>query len=143
MSRFLLDTNVLSEMLKPAPDPGVIEFLRARHSSLWLSVVALYELEYSVSLLPAGRRRVRLAALVAGIAANYGDRILPVDREAARRAARFAARARRAGSPAQTGDALIAGTAEAGSLVVATRNTKHFAPLDVESINPWTGHVRH
>ncbi len=141
MTRFLLDTNVLSEMLKPAPDPGVIEFLRARHNSLWLSVVVLYELEYGVSLLPPGRRRRRLAALVGGIAANYDDRILPVDREAARRAARFSARARRAGNPAQTGDALIAGTAEAGSLVVATRNTKHFAPFDVESINPWSGHV--
>ena len=143
MTRFLLDTNVLSEVLKPAPDPGVIEFLRARHSSLWLSVVVLYELEYGVSLLPAGRRRLRLATLVAGIAANYDDRILPVDREAARRAAHFSARARRAGSPAQAGDALIAGTAEARSLVVATRNTKHFAPFDVESINPWSGHVQH
>ena len=143
MTRFLLDTNVLSEVLKPAPDAGVIEFLRARHGSLWLSVVVLYELEYGVSLLPAGRRRLRLATLVAGIAANYDDRILPVDREAARRAARFSARARRAGSPAQTGDALIAGTAEARSLVVATRNTKHFVPFDIESINPWNSHVQH
>ncbi len=143
MTRFLLDTNVLSEVLKPAPDLGVIEFLRARHSSLWLSVVVLCELEYGVGLLPAGRRRQRLATLVAGIAANYDDRILPVDREAARRAARFSARARRAGSPAQTGDALIAGTAEARSLVVATRNTRHFAPFDVESVNPWNGHVQH
>ncbi len=142
MTRFLLDTNVLSEMLKPAPDPDVIEFLRATHNSLWLSVVVLYELEHGVSLLPAGRRRRRLAMLVAGIAANYDDRILPVDGEAARRAVRFSARARRAGSPAQTGDALIAGTAEAGSLVVVTRNTKHFAPFDVESVNPWAGHVR-
>lgn len=143
MTRFLLDTNVVSEMLKPAPDPDVIEFLRATHSSLWLSVVVLYELEYGVSLLPAGRRHRRLATLVAGIAANYDDRILPVDGEAATRAARFSARARRAGSPAQTGDALIAGTAEARSLVVATRNTKHFAPFDVESVNPWAGRVQH
>ena len=141
MTGFLLDTNVVSEMLKPAPDGNVAKFLRERHDRLWLSVVVLYELEYGVRLLPRGRRRLRVATLVAGIVANYEGRILPVGREAAQRAARLRARSRRAGRPAQTGDALIAGTAEAESLVVATRNTEHFGPFDVESINPWTGQV--
>lgn len=142
MTGFLLDTNVVSEMLKPAPDPRVTEFLRTRHDRLWLSVVVLHELEYGVQRLPAGRRRLRLATRVAGIVANHGGRILPVSREAAQRAARLRARARRAGRPAQTADALIAGTAEAESLVVATRNTAHFAPFDVESIDPWTENPR-
>ena len=137
MTGFLLDTNVVSEMIKPAPDPRVTGFLRERHDRLWLSVVVLYELEYGVRLLPEGRRRFRIATLVAGVAANHGDRILPVGREAAQRAAWLGARARRAGRPAQTGDALIAGTAEVESLVVATRNTEHFAPFDVEVLNPW------
>ena len=139
MTGFLLDTNVLSEMLKPAPDSRVSEFLRARHHRLWLSVVVLYELEYGVRLLPAGRRRVQLATQVEGLIANHEDRILPVSRETAHRAARLRARARRAGRPAQTADALIAGTAETASLAVATRNTAHFAPFGVESIDPWTG----
>ena len=141
MTGFLLDTNVVSEMLKPAPDPRVTEFLHARHDRLWLSVVVWYELEYGVQLLPRGRRRLRIATLVAGIVTNYEDRILPVGREAAQRAAGLRARARRAGRPAEAGDALIAGTAEAESLVVATRNTEHFAPFDIESMNPWTGQV--
>ena len=141
MTGFLLDTNVVSEMLKPAPDGRVTEFIRTRHDRLWLSVVVLYELEYGVRLLPAGRRRLRLATRVADIAANHEGRILPVSRETAQRAARLRARARRAGRPAQTTDALIAGTAEAESLTVATRNTAHFAPFDVESVNPWIGHV--
>ena len=141
MIGFLLDTNVVSEMIKPAPDPRVTEFLRARHERLWLSVVVLYELEYGVRLFPSGRRRLRIATLVAGIVANYEGRILPVSREAAQRAARLRARSRGAGRPTQTGDALIAGTAEAESLVVATRNTEHFAHFDIESINPWTGQV--
>jgi len=136
---FLLDTNVVSEMLKPAPDARVTEFLRIRHDRLWLSVVVLYELEYGVHLLPAGRRRLRLATQVARIVANHEGRILPVSREAAQRAARLQARARRAGRPAQMADALVAGTAEAESLAVASRNTAHFAPFDVESIDPWTG----
>ena len=141
MTGFLLDTNVVSEMLKPAPDGNVAEFLRARHDRLWLSVVVLYELEYGVNLLPRGHRRLRIATLVAGMVTSYESRILPVGRSAAQRAARLRARARRAGRSAQTSDALIAGTAEAESLVVATRNTEHFKPFDVESINPWTGHV--
>ena len=143
MTGFLLDTNVVSEMLKPAPDAGVTEFLRTRHDSLWLSVVVLYELEYGVHLLPAGRRRFRLANRVAGIVANHEGRILPVTREAGQRAARLRARARRSGRPAQMADALIAGTAEAESLTVATRNTAHFVPFDVESIDPWTGKPGH
>ena len=138
MTGFLLDTNVVSEMLRPAPDARVTEFLRARHDRLWLSVVALYELEYGVRLLPAGRRRSRLATRVAGIVANHEGRILPVSRGAAQRAARLRARAGRAGRPAQIADALIAGTAEAESLAVATRNTAHFAPFDIEAIDPWT-----
>ncbi len=139
MTGFLLDTNVVSEMLKPAPDPHVTEFLRARHDRLWLSVVVLHELEYGVRLLSAGRRRAQLATRVAGIVANHESRILPVSRGAAQRAARLRARARRAGRPAQTADALIAGTAETESLAVATRDTAHFAPFDVEVIDPWTG----
>ena len=139
MTGFLLDTNVVSEMLKPAPDARVTEFLRTRHDRLWLSVVVLYELEYGVHLLPAGRRRLRLATHVAGIVASHEGRILPVSRRAAQRAARLRARARCSGRPAQMADALIAGTAEVESLVVATRNTAHFAPFDVESIDPWTG----
>lgn len=139
MTGFLLDTNVVSEMLKPAPDPRVTEFLLARHDRLWLSVVVLHELEYGVRLLPAGRRRSRLSTRVAGIVANHEGRILAVNRAAAQRAARLRARARRHGRPAQTADALIAGTADAESLAVATRNTAHFAYFDVESIDPWTG----
>ena len=139
MTGFLLDTNVVSEMLKPAPDPRVTAFLRARHDRLWLSVVVLHELEYGVGLLPAGRRRSRLAALVADVVESHEDRILPVDGEAAQRAGRLRARARRAGRTAQTADALIAGTADARSLAVATRNTAHFAPFDIASIDPWTG----
>ena len=139
MTGFLLDTNVVSEMLKPAPDPRVTGFLRARHDRLWLSVVVLYELEHGVRLLPAGRRRARIATQVAGLVASHEERILPVNRESAQRAARLAARARRAGRPAQTADVLIAATAETASLAVATRNTAHFAPFDVESIDPWTG----
>ena len=139
MTGFLLDTNVVSEAIKPDPDPRVTEFLRDRHDRLWLSVVVLYEMEYGVHLLPRGRRRLAVANLIAGIVTNYENRILPLNREAAQQAAMLRARARRAGGPGQTADALIAGTAAANELVVATRDTGDFAPFDVEVLNPWTG----
>ena len=96
-------------------------------------------MEYGVHLLPRGRRRLAVATLIAGIVTNYENRILPLNREAAQRAAMLRARARRAGRPGQTADALIAGTAAANELVVATRDTGDFAPFDVEVLNPWTG----
>ncbi len=139
MTGFLLDTNVVSEAIKPAPDPRVTTFLHDWHDRLWLSVVVLYEMEFGVHLLPRGRRRLAVATLIAGVVTNYEHRILPVNREAAHRAARLRARARRAGRPGQTADALIAGTAGANDLVVATRDTGDFAPFDVEVLNPWTG----
>lgn len=139
MTGFLLDTNVVSEAIKPAPDPLVSRFLQERHDRLWLSVIVLHELEYGVRLLPRGRRRLRIATLVAGIVAGYGDRILPLDRMAAQRAAALRARARGAGRPAGIGDALIAGTAEAHALAVATRDTAHFTPFDIEVVDPWAG----
>ena len=141
MTGFLLDTDVVSEAVKPAPDPRVTGFLHDRHDLLWLSVVVLYEMEYGVHLLPRGRRRLAVATLIAGIVTNYENRILPVNREAAQRAARLRARARRRGRPVQTADALVAGTAAANDLVVATRNTSDFAPFDIEVLNPWTGTV--
>lgn len=141
MTGFLLDTNVVSEAIKPVPDPRVTEFLHDRHDLLWLSVVVLYEMEYGVQLLPPGRRRLAVATLIAGIVTNHENRILPVNRAAAQRAARLRARARRAGRPGQTADALIAGTAAANDLVVATRDTGDFAPFDVDVLNPWDRRV--
>ena len=119
------------------PAPRVTAFLREQHDRLWLPVVALYELEYGMRLLPEGRRRRQIRTMIAGIVASHGDRILPVGRNEAQRAAWLRARARHTGRPAQTGDALIAGTADVQALAVATRNIGHFAPFDIEVVNPW------
>ena len=137
MTGFLLDTNVISEAMKPAPNPRVTAFLQQKHDLLWLSVVALYELEYGMRLLPEGRRRSRIRAVVAEMVASYGERILPLGRNEAQRAAWLRARAHRSGKPVQIGDALIAGTADANALVVATRNASHFAAFGIEVVNPW------
>lgn len=137
MTGFLLDTNVVSETAKPVPDPRVAAFLRTR-TDLWLSVVVLHELEYGVRMLPPGARRDVLSARLVELAARHGARILPVGREEAGCAARLRARARSAGRTVDASDALIAGTAQARDLALATRNVRDFEDLGVDVVNPWS-----
>ena len=136
MSGFLLDTNVLSELTREVPHPGVIAFL-AEQEDLWLPSLVVHELEYGVQLLPQGRRRDHLQALLTSIVSTYADRILPLDRPAAESAARLRAQARRMGRPLDLGDALIAGIAQSNVLTIASRNVRDFDYVDVTVISPW------
>ena len=136
MTGYLLDSNVLSEMTREQPHPGVMRFLR-QQNDLWLSAVALHELEYGLRLLPPGARRSRLRAAQSGIMAVHAARILPLDRVAAEWAAELRAQARHAGRAVDVGDALIAGTAKANGLAIATRNVRDFEGMDIGVINPW------
>ena len=136
MSGFLLDTNVLSELTREVPHPGVIAFL-AEQEDLWLPSLVVHELEYGVQLLPQGRRRDHLQALLTNVISTYADRILALDRPAAESAARLRAQARRMGRPLDLGDALIAGIAQSNVLTIATRNVRDFDFVDVTVISPW------
>ena len=136
MSGLLLDTNVISELTRPAPAPPVLAFLAERHD-LWLSVLALHELEFGLLLLPRGRRQAELRDVLAEFVRRYEDRILPVGRRAAGQAARLRADARGEGRTLDLGDALIAGTAQAHALGVATRNVADFEGLGLGLTNPW------
>ena len=136
MSGFLLDTNVLSELTREVPHPGVIAFL-AEQEDLWLPSLVVHELEYGIQLLPQGRRRDHLLALLTSIISTYADRILALDRPAAESAARLRAQARRMGRPLDLGDALIAGIAQSNVLTIATRNVRDFDYVEVAVISPW------
>lgn len=107
------------------------------HDDLWLSTIVLHELDYGVRRLEQGRKRDRLQADLASLTAEYGDRILPLDRAAAERAAQFRAQSQRSGRTLDLGDALMAGTAKANGLYVATRNVADFRHLDIDVANPW------
>ena len=136
MSGFLLDTNVLSELTREVPHPGVIAFL-AEQEDLWLPSLVVHELEYGVQLLPQGRRRDQLQAMLTNIISTYADRILALDRPAGESAARLRAQARRMGRPLDLGDALIAGIAQSNVLTIATRNVRDFDYVEVAVISPW------
>ncbi|MYA32116.1 MAG: type II toxin-antitoxin system VapC family toxin [Gemmatimonadales bacterium] len=136
MSGVLLDTNVISELTEAVPAPPVVAFLSAR-DDLWLSALVLHELGFGLRLLPRGSRRDALNGVLSEFIRRYEDRVLPVDERAAVWAARFRAEARGWGRPLDLGDALIAGTAKANDLSVATRNVTDFEGFDLVVTNPW------
>lgn len=136
MRGFLLDTNVVSEIVRAEPAPRVLSFL-AGQSDLWLSVIVLHELDFGLKQLPQGRRRRLIEASLSEFVTTYEDRILPVERREAEQAALFRAQSRRSGRVLHLADALIAGTAKAHDLVVATRNVDDFDNLGISVTNPW------
>ena len=134
----LLDTNVVSEAMRPAPDPVVVGWLNAQAAeTLYLSSITLAELLFGVGALPDGSRKDRLAHGLDRLLALFPGRILPFDQEAARRYAEMAVAARTAGRPLPTADGYIAAIAAANGFAVATRNIADFVGTGVKVIDPW------
>ena len=136
MNGYLLDTNVISEVIRSTPHTRVVTFL-TKHDDLWLSSIVIHELEYGLQRMAQGQRRASLQDGLLEIIAEYEDRILPLERGGAEWAARFRAHAQRSGRMLDLGDALIAGTAKTHDLAIATRNVRDFDALDVKVVNPW------
>ncbi len=136
MSGYLLDTNVVSETMPRVPHAQVITFL-AKHDDLWLSTLVQHELEYGVRLMERGQQQANLQTNLASFTTEYEDRILPLDRAAAEWAAQFRAQSQRSGRTLELGDALMADTAKANGLCVATRNVTDFHHIDIDVFNPW------
>lgn len=134
----VLDTNVISEAMRPEPNPRVLGWLNAQAiDSLYLSSVTFAELMFGIRVLPVGARRERLAGILDGLLALFPGRILPFDQEAARRYADMAVAEQKAGRPLSVADGYIAATAAAHGFAVASRNARHFEGTGVELINPW------
>ncbi|NOT41903.1 MAG: type II toxin-antitoxin system VapC family toxin [Alphaproteobacteria bacterium] len=135
MSAVLLDTNVLSELIRPKPDPKVAAFVSAQ-TDPFISVVTLHELTYGAERAPPARR-AKLTAWIAGIRAQFAGRILPVTEDIASQSGRLRALAEAQGRPTEAVDTMIAASAISRGAAVATRNISDFTPLGVTLIDPW------
>ncbi|MBN9983178.1 type II toxin-antitoxin system VapC family toxin [Rhizobium laguerreae] len=137
----VLDTNVISELLTPAPNVGVIEWLGAQHPlSVFTTAITEAEILYGLRLLPHGRRRSDLEAAVLPIFnEDMSGRVLPFDRDAADVYAIITDR-RKAGRPIRQFDAQIAAIAISRGASLATRNLSDFEGIGLQIINPWTDH---
>jgi len=137
----LLDTNVLSEALKPVPADAVLRWLAAQApAAVFTTSITLAEILYGLEVLPAGKRRLRLLTAVEKMFAEQFDgRILSFDEDAARLFASIAASRSAAGRPISQPDAMIAAIARSHHAAVATRNTDDFERCGIKVVNPWSG----
>ena len=135
----VLDTNVLSETFRPSPAETVLRWLSAQKpSAVYISAITQAEILYGVEVLPAGRRRIRLAAAVERVfAQEFHDRILSFDEEAARLFPKIVAGRDAVGRPISQFDAMIASIARSCHATLATRNTTDFENCGVSLVNPW------
>ena len=135
---YLLDTNILSELGKKAPDVQVIDFV-SQLDIAYLSIISVHEIEYGLQRLPKGQRRDQLNQTMTSLLQNYAGSVIPVTQHIASEAAKLRASAQQKGRILHLADALIAGTAAANSgLTIATRNVKDFVGLSVDTINPFS-----
>lgn len=137
----LLDTNVVSELLRPSPNPAVESWVAERPAAeLYFSAVGEAELRYGVAMLPAGRRKDALAAAIEGILQeDFEDRILPFDSAAARAYANIAAAHCAAGRTVAPADCQIAAIARSRRMAVTTRNLRDFVDIGIEVVDPRAG----
>jgi toxin FitB len=135
----VIDTNVLSALMREVPEPPVVEWLdRQAAESIWITSITLFEARLGLALLPKGKRRQALeSAFNKLLIEDLEGRVLDFDQPAAEAAAQLAAGRQRAGHAIDMRDTQIAGIVIARRAEFATRNIRHFSDLNVDVINPW------
>ena len=136
----ILDTNVISELLRPAPEPKVEHWLSAQDGlNVYLASISEAELRYGLAIMGNGKRRAALVDAVDRILReDLAGRILPFDSDAAQSYATIVAARRAAGRPIAQADCQIASIAHTRGATVATRNTPDFEGCEIDLINPWS-----
>jgi predicted nucleic acid-binding protein len=135
----LLDTNVVSALMRREPDAIVVAWLdQLPPESVWTTSITVFEIRLGLDLLVEGRhRRVLEEAFAKALAEDFENRVLPFDQVAAQAAVRIAAERRRAGRTVEVRDVQIAGIAAARKANLATRNRRHFEGLGLALVDPW------
>lgn len=134
----ILDTNVVSELMRPEPAPQVANWVRDRdRRELRTTAITLAEVRYGIARLPEGRRKQALLTAADEVFSAFGDQILPLDTAAAEYYAVIASSRERAGRPVGGFDALIAAVCRSQGAALATRNVTDFDGTGVEIVDPW------
>jgi predicted nucleic acid-binding protein len=135
----ILDTNVLSALMRRIPDKDVIAWLDMQpRASIWTTSVTILEVRFGLQTMPAGKRRAALMGAFETVLADMiGQRIAPFDTAAAQQAGDLMAVRYQRGRPGELRDTMIAGIVLACHATLATRNTSHFEDLSVPVVNPW------
>jgi predicted nucleic acid-binding protein len=134
----ILDTNVVSEAMKPEPQSAVRAWLDSQVAeTLYLSSVTVAELLFGIAVLPTGKRKNMLTEAVDGLLALFRDRVLPFDTDAAKHYAALAILAKAGGRGFPTPDGYIAAIAASRGFIVASRDTAPYTAAGVSVINPW------
>jgi hypothetical protein len=135
----ILDTNVVSEVMRLVPDPRVVEWIdHHAEGSVWITSITVLEIRTGIELLPTGRRRDTLSTdFERFLDTDIQGRVVAFDTAAAEATARLAAGRRRSGRGGDIRDTMIAGIAMVTEAILATRNTRHFDDLSITVVNPW------
>jgi len=135
----VLDTNVLSALMRQMPDAKVVAWLdKQPRASVWTTSITVLEVKFGIQVAPSGKRRSQLAAAFQLVLERLEQRILPFDNAAAEKAADLMATRQVKGQPRELRDTMIAGIVLANHAALATGNTTHFHDLAVSVIDPWT-----
>jgi len=135
----ILDTNVLSALMRQVPDQKVVAWLdHQSRTSIWTTSVTVLEIQFGLQILAAGRRRRLLSQAFEELLARIGQRVATFDVAAAGQASDLMAARHRKGRPGDLRDTMIAGIVLAQHATLATRNTAHFEDAAIPIVNPWT-----
>ncbi|MBZ5574616.1 MAG: type II toxin-antitoxin system VapC family toxin [Acidobacteriia bacterium] len=134
----ILDTNVLSALMRQAPDAQVVAWLDQQpRSSVWTTSITVLEVRFGLQIMPSGKRRSAVMRAFDGVLDKIGQRVVPFDVAAAQQAGDLMASRQKKGRPRDLRDTMIAGIVLAQHATLATRNTQHFDDISVPLINPW------
>lgn len=137
----ILDTNLVSEPLKPKPDAAVLAWLdRQAPETLYLTTITLAELQAGIETLPVGKRRTALQETTTELVSEFEGRVLSFDQDCAHAFGRVFAGTQAAGNPIHFGDCAIAAIAIKRGFALATRNVRDYKGAGIKLINPWKGH---
>ena len=134
----ILDTNVLSALMRNAPDPAVVSWIdRQSRSSIWTSSITILEIQTGLQIMPAGKRTASLSDDFERLLDRIDHRIVVFDEHAARLAASLTAARQKKGRVGELRDTMIAGIVLSHHASLATRNVAHFADISATVVNPW------